>query len=183
MPWARAAGLGTPGLWSLSGSDLHRVLIDGRHAEARALGARFSRAATPVSILADGDVTQLWRDEIGPAWRGRPVAIAGLTEQPALFCLEQLGLSGGLRVVFHGEHVTLPDGRVGHTLLRGAEDAGLSARDLTRAGPLWPARLAAAWVLHRRQARPRRVGPSHAALEPVMAAGARWLTSWIIAAV
>jgi hypothetical protein len=162
---------------------LHMVLVDGRHAETRPVGAYFSRGPAVVRTLPDGDITQTWLNDLGPAWGGQPHAIAGLTERPALFCLEQLALHRGLRVVFHGEHVIEPDGHLQHSLLRGAEEAHLSVDDLARAGARWPRRIAATIAAYRRAARPRRLGPSEASLEPALPPGARLLTSWIIAPV
>ena len=163
--------------------DLAMVLVDGRHPEACALGACLTRSAVAVRTLADGDITQIWLREIGPAWRARPLAVAGLTARPALFCLEQLAFGHGLRVVLHGEHVIDAGGQVQHSLLRGARESHLSVRELVHAGPLWPERIAAAIAVHRQQAPACRVGPSEAALEPTVPAGARLLTSWIIAPV
>jgi hypothetical protein len=162
--------------------NLHAVLIDGRHAPARTFGARLAAYdATLVLEIADGDITQLWLQQIGPAWRQRPVALAGLTDRSALFCLEQLGAISGVRVVFHAEHIILPDGGTEHQVLRGANAADLAAQELVRAGPLWPQRIAKAIATHRTRNERVRVGPSDAGLEPNMSAGAQLLTSWIIA--
>jgi hypothetical protein len=164
-------------------ADLHSVIIDSRHAEARRLGSQLANAGATIHAIPDGDVTQVWLSQIGPAWRREPLAVAGLTARPALFCLEQLALACGLRVVFHGEHVVHPGGRTEHSILRGAEHAHLSLRDLRMAGPLWPARIADVIANHREQAGSMRFGRSEAALEPSVPAGAQLLTSWIIAGV
>lgn len=164
-------------------ADLRTILIDERHAEARSVGCYLASAGATVHTLPDGDITQLWLSTIGPAWRQHPAAVAGLTARPALFCLEQLALTSGLRVVYHAEHIVHADGHVGHFLLRGAEAAQLSARDLTRAGPLWPGRIAEAIATHRHRAGTVRPGRSDAALEPTLPRDAQLLTSWIIAAV
>lgn len=162
---------------------LHAFLIDERYSACLSVGARLSGRGAAIHTIPEGDVTQVWLQSIGPAWRREPVAVAGLTARPALFCLEQLALSCGLRVVFHAEHVIHAGGPTGHSILRGAGAANLSARDLRRAGPLWPARLADAIATHRESAlEPQRVGPSDAALEPALPPGAQLLTSWIIAA-
>ncbi|MGB6449916.1 MAG: hypothetical protein WBE92_04130 [Steroidobacteraceae bacterium] len=161
---------------------VHAVLIDERHAEARSFGTRLSGDGVTVYATPDGDVTQVWLRRIGPAWRRRPVAIAGLTERPALFCLEQFALSCGLRVVFHGEHFVHPGGPIEHRQLRGARAAERFEEDLTQAGPRWPVRIADAVAAYREQAGRLRPGPSDAALEPILAPGAQLLTSWIIAA-
>jgi hypothetical protein len=161
---------------------LHLVIFDARYAQARSAAARVGRAGAVVHPLADGDVTQIWLDQIGPAWQRGPVAIAGVTARPALFCLEQLALSSGLRVVFHAEHIVHASGRAEHSLLRGADSVGLSPTDLTHAGQQWSARVADALATYRPDAARSRFGRSHAALEPVLPPGAQLLTSWIIAA-
>jgi len=161
---------------------LHAFLIDERHAAARSVGARFAARGIPVHAIPGGDITQIWLRQIGPIWSRTPVAVAGLTERPALFCLEQFALASGLRVAFHGEHVTHRHGRTEHSLLRGSEESGLGVHDLRRAGPLWPARLADAIATHRERPMPARFGRSEAALAPTLPPGAQLLTSWIIAA-
>jgi hypothetical protein len=161
---------------------LHAILIDGRHPEARSVGAQLSTRSAPVHELRNGDVTQTWLSAIDPAWRVKPVPVAGVTERPALFCLEELALPLGLRVVFHGEHIVHPGGQTHHSLLRGASAAELSARDLERAGPLWPALIGEVIASKWEGLRRTRLGRSAAALAPVIAPGAQLLTSWIIAA-
>jgi len=160
--------------------DLHAVVIDTDHAAARTFGRRLGAYGTSVLSLREGDVTVLWLNEIRGAWAEKPAAIAGLTTPAALFCFEQLAFSHGLRVVFHAEHIVLPEGRVEHQLQRGGSIPDFSAEDLARSGQRWPTRLADA-VSGRAKPRGRRPGPSLAALQPAMPEGATLLTSWIIA--
>jgi hypothetical protein len=160
----------------------HPVLVDPRYAEARGLGARLAANGTHVLEIPEGDVTQVWLDHVGPAWRNQPSTLAGLTARPALFCLEQFALSCGLRVVFHAEHVVYSAGPTEHSVLRGAVAAGISARDLNLAGRFWPARIAQVLAAFPKRAGGERFGPSAAALSPTLAPGAQLLTSWIIAA-
>ncbi len=164
--------------------DLHSVLIDERYAEARAVGARLAGRGAMRGVTVHtmaGDVTEIWLRHLGPTWSREPVAVAGLTGRPALFCLEQLAWSCGLRVVFHAEHIVHSEGRTEHSLLRGGNITPLSARDLQRAGSLWPTLIADAMASRRRRARRTRPGPSAAALAPALPPGAQLLTSWIIA--
>jgi hypothetical protein len=163
--------------------DLHLMLFDARYSQAHGAAARIRLAGAPVHALADGDITQIWLDQIGPAWQRAPATIAGVTARPALFCLEQFALSSGRRVVFHAEHVVHADGRTEHSVLRGAQTAGLSSSDLTRAGEQWSARVADALASYRPQIEGPRLGRSDAALEPSLPPRAQLLTSWIIAAV
>jgi hypothetical protein len=173
-----AAGVGS----DRGRSGPHLVLVDARYPQSRNVATRVSRAGAAVHALADGDVTQVWLDRIAPAWQKGPAVVAGLTARPALFCLEQLALSSGLRVVFHAEHVIRVDGRTDHALMRGAESLSLSASELTEAGQRWNARIADVLASYRPQASLARVGRSESALEPVLPPGAQLLTSWIIAA-
>jgi hypothetical protein len=162
---------------------VHTFLTDERYAPGRAAGERLRTAGVDVHAIPDGDVTQVWLRRIGPAWREHPVTIAGLTARPALFCFEQLALSCGLRVVFHAEHVVHDAGHTEHRLLRGGPAAGISPRDLSLAGVLWPARIAQVIASYASEAGHGRFGRSAAGLHPTLAPGAQLLTSWIIAAV
>jgi hypothetical protein len=119
------------------------VLIDDRHAEARAFGTALAAWGALVHAVPKGDVTALWRESIGPAWRQAPTVVAGLTRSPALFCLEQLGWELGRRVVFCAEHLVWAGRPVRHKVLRTmsvaerADEIKLSMR-----GRLWPSHLA-----------------------------------------
>jgi hypothetical protein len=162
---------------------IHTFLRDARYAPSRTAGDRLRAAGVAVHALPDGDATQVWLRRIGPAWREHPVTIAGLTARPALFCFEQLARGCGLRVVFHAEHVVHEEGRTEHRLLRGAPAAGISARDLSLAGLLWPARIAQVIATYPSDAGRERCGLTEAGLHPTLPPGAQLLTSWIIAAV
>jgi hypothetical protein len=162
---------------------VHTVLIDERHAPARMFGDRLRATGFGIHAIPDGDLTQVWLQHIGPAWRQNPVTVAGLTARPALFCLEQLALGCGLRVVFHAEHVVHEQGRTEHHLLRGAPASGFSTLDLSLAGVLWPARIAQVIARYSGPAVRQRFGRSEAGLHPTLPPGAQLLTSWIIAAV
>lgn len=179
---ARSSAAAAPAMQAQRPLALNAVLIEAGSPQASAFGARLAAgSSTRLLTVPDGDVTSLWLQQIGPAWRRHPVAIAGLTSRSALFCLEQLSALSGLRVLFHAEHIVLRGGRTEHHLLRGERIAGLGATELRRLGPLWPGRLADAVAAHRASGVRERSGPSVAALEPSMPAGAMLLTSWIIA--
>jgi hypothetical protein len=182
-----AIAVASPGLGAGRGPTpssgaLPAVLIDARFAQARALGARLGDLGATVHTMPDGDITQVWLNHIRPAWKAQPLTVVGLTARPALFCLEQFALACGLRVVFHAEHVVHREGRTEHRVLRGAQATGVDAPDLALAGWLWPAHLAQAVAMHRRETGGERYGRSDAALSPTLPAGSRLLTSWIIAA-
>ncbi len=164
-----------------TGPGFQFVLFDQRYAQARSLASRIGHAGA-VHPLADGDITQVWLKQIGPAWQRGPAITAGLTARPALFCLEQLALSCGLRVVFHAEHVVHPNGRTEHAVLRGGESLALTPADLTQAERHWPARIADALATYRPQIPRPRFGRSEAALDPALPPQTLLLTSWIIAA-
>jgi hypothetical protein len=162
---------------------VHTCVIDERYAPSRTVGSRLRATGVDVLATPDGDITQIWLQGVGPAWRHGPVSIAGLTARPALFCLEQLARGCGLRVVFHAEHVVHEPGRTEHRLLRGAPAAGISSLDLSLAGSLWPSRIAQIFAMYSSHVARERLGVSEAGLHPTLPPGAQLLTSWIIAAV
>jgi hypothetical protein len=140
-------------------SRYHAVFVDDRHEEARLFGSILASRGAAVHSVTDGDVTSLWLSTIGPAWRRAPVAIAGLTRPPVLFCLEQLAWSQGLRVLFHDEHlVTQPQG-----------------------AHAWAGKVADIVTLHGSTPDARHAGPTSAGLAPAPTQDAQLLTSWIIA--
>jgi hypothetical protein len=141
-------------------SKYHAVLIDDRHAEARLFGSILAARGAAVHPVVNGDVTSLWLSTIAPAWRRAPVAIAGLTRPPVLFCLEQLAWSQGLRVIFHTEHVVTPT-------------------QSTRVA--WVETMADIVTLHGATPTARHAGPTSAGLAPAPTHEAQLLTSWIIA--
>jgi hypothetical protein len=156
--------------------------MDERFIQSRNAGDRLAAGGATLIAIPDGDVTQVWLQHIGPAWKRQPLTVTGLTARPALFCLEQFARDYGLRVVYHGEHIVHVEGRTEHRLLRGAQSAGLAPYDLSLAGWLWPARVAEAMANLSHETPGERFGPSAAALNPSLPLGARLLTSWIIAA-
>lgn len=172
----RFAGAGEPDVRSPA---LHAVLVDERLAAGRRLGSQLAARGVTVLSMADDDITSLWLDTVRPIWQQGPATLAGLTTPTAMFCLEQLAWSHGLRVVFHAEHIVHPDAAVVHQLHRGGQAADLTTSGLMHAGPHWPERVAEAIATHRRQ--PMRFGPSVTALAPALPSGAQLLTSWIMA--
>jgi hypothetical protein len=149
---------GLPGAGAGDAAKYHAVLVDDRHAEARLFGSLLGARGAAVHAVPDGDVTSLWLSTIAPAWRRGPVAIAGLTRPPVLFCLEQLAWSQGLRVTFHVEQLVTPQA----------------------AHSTWAETMANIVAMH--GATPARfAGPTSAGLAPAPTQDAQLLTSWIIA--
>ena len=66
--------------------------------------ARRAAARGAATHAIEGDMTQLWYDDLYHRWRRGPAAIAGLTAHGPLFCLERLAWDHGMRVVFRAEH-------------------------------------------------------------------------------
>ena len=157
------------------------VLIDDRHAEARAFGTALAARGAPVHSVPNGDVTALWRESIGPAWRHAPTVVAGLTRSPALFCLEQLGWALGRRVVFCAEHLVSaarPVHRILRTTPAGQASDGI---ELSMRGLLWPSHLASMVAIQSSLASYPRAAPTEIDMAPSQPADAQMLISWIIA--
>jgi hypothetical protein len=176
---AAAAPVALGGLPKRACAAAHQIVL---FEQSVAPAQSFARAARSQGVTAhsirEGDVTDAWLRTLRPAWQRGPAVIAGLTTPPALFCLEQLAFAHGLRVVFHSEHMLLPDGGVSHHVQRAHPP--VTAGLLDRAGSRWPQRLAD-WLLELQPRTGKRPGPSLAALQPTLPEGATLLASWIIA--
>jgi hypothetical protein len=90
------------------------IVYDVRFDEAALLASNAERVGLPVTRIT-GDITDFWFNELSLRWRSRtgvtpvcqtaaPVAIAGVTAQGPLFCLERLGWDHGMRVTSRGAH-------------------------------------------------------------------------------
>jgi len=119
---------------------LHLALFDTRfpaaHVFARSLAIR------GVSLAPyDGDVTPVWFHQLDPVWRRYPLAVAGLTTEGALFCLEQLAWDNGMRVAYRGFHEASPEGGVQH-LLESSSRRPQDVRGRLSGAEPWPAQVA-----------------------------------------
>jgi len=109
----RAAGGGD----AATSSSHHPVCVvcDIRSAHSTAFAHEADRLGLTV-VRTSGDITDFWFTDLSLRWKASPVAIAGLTTQGALFCLERFGWDHGLRVAFRGVHRVLESGHVEHAL-------------------------------------------------------------------
>lgn len=117
---------------------LHTVVYDVRFADSVAF-ANEARWMGQRTSAIQGDVTRLWYDDLYHAWKDGPVAIAGLTTQDAMFCLEIFGNDAGLRLLVKGEH-RIAAGRVEHRM--SAPELALAGTSLDRCGADWSGRMA-----------------------------------------
>lgn len=90
------ASIGSPQVFS---TDLYKVLGDQRHPASVAFVEVARRQGLKGHLLVNGDISKFWLHELQTVWQQKPVAIAGLTDAAALFCLEQLCTQYQLRVV------------------------------------------------------------------------------------
>src|SRR5262245_11184493 len=79
----------------------YKAIYDRRFAAGRAFARAIANA--PVQAI-DGDLTDLYLNELDPRWRKAPDVIAGLTTQTSLVCLEHLARDYGMCVSYRGEH-------------------------------------------------------------------------------
>lgn len=77
---------------------LHKVLFDARDAASLQFARAFAEQGVATYGLPNGNVTQLWRNELAALWTQAPAPLAGFTDANVLFCLEQLGRQYGLGV-------------------------------------------------------------------------------------
>ena len=121
-------------------SPLYKVVFDERFPASVAFGTEARRLGLPTHSIR-GDITDLWFHDLDAQWKRKPVAVAGLTAQGALFCLERLAWDHGMRVVFRGDHLYLGDGAIEH-VLTGSERVVRQAASLRDDGDGWAARVA-----------------------------------------
>ena len=87
----------------------HRAVFDERFAECRRFAAELQRAGICTSAIR-GDVAKLWYEDLRVHLRKKRVPVVGLTDRPALFCLEELARDVGMRVIFRADHIIDQDG-------------------------------------------------------------------------
>jgi len=119
---------------------LYKVIFDERFPASVAFGAQARSLGLPTHPV-QGDITDLWFHDLDAQWKKKPAAVAGLTAQGALFCLERLAWDHGMRVVFRGNHQYLPDGAIEHALT-GPERVVNETVALQHDGDDWAARVA-----------------------------------------
>ena len=89
-----------------SALSIYKVVIDERFAASRAFGAQAVRLGAGL-LSMQGDVTSIWYSDLYHQWKkAQPGAIAGLTTDSSLFCLDILARDVGMRVVYRGDHCT-----------------------------------------------------------------------------
>lgn len=167
-----AAGALTPAL------RLERFVLDARFVQAAsAAGGAASRGAS-IAAFSGGDLTALWYHDLDLRWKRRPMALAGVTGNDALFVLETLAADRGMRVVYRGEHAVQRTGRVTHAL-RGPAHLLAEAEAAPRTdGFFWPA---LGTVLTRCPLGKPAVGELEFATRPEDSTASTTFCSWIIA--
>ena len=120
---------------------LYKIIYDIRFPASRAFASHAQRLGEQIDGI-EGDITGLWYYDLYDQWQqGPPAAIAGLTAEEPLFCLERLAGDARMRVVFRAAHTCLPDGRVEH-VLSGSELVLNQAVNLRDSGLAWTSQIA-----------------------------------------
>jgi hypothetical protein len=94
-------------------SALERVVFDPRFAESQAFAIELESAGAVTSAIR-GDVAELWYKDLRVLLSKKRAPVAGLTDRPALFCLEELARDVGMRVIFRVDHITEQNGHTQH---------------------------------------------------------------------
>lgn len=114
---------------------LYRAIFDERFPDSREFAREVSALGVATRAIR-GDITDLWFNDLDLAWRRQPRAVAGLTTESALFCLEQLAMGHRLRVVFRAEHAVQPERCIEHTVSC-SRDALEQVRELEKINTGW----------------------------------------------
>ncbi len=107
-----ASALGANGPDS-SRHPLARAIFDGRSAEGLAFASAMRGSGVAVSEIGT-DLAQLWYGDLQAHLRNSPAPIAGLTDRTALFCLEELARSVGMKVRYRVDHKLDRTGQLRH---------------------------------------------------------------------
>jgi hypothetical protein len=96
-----------------------RAVFDERFAECRAFATELKGTGILTSAIR-GDVAKLWYDDLRVHLSENRLPIAGVTDRPGLFCLEELARDVGMRVIFRADHVMDQSGHTQHTAVGSA---------------------------------------------------------------
>jgi hypothetical protein len=94
-------------------SAFERVVFDDRFAESQTFAKELENAGAAISAVR-GDVAELWYKDLRVHLTKKRAPLAGLTDRPALFCLEELARDVGMRVIFRADHLTEQNGDTHH---------------------------------------------------------------------
>jgi hypothetical protein len=83
--------------------ELYKILFDKTSNRGREFGRLSQRLGAQVEAI-EGDVTDIWYNDLYFRWKEGPAAIAGLTSDTTLFCLQQLARDVRMHVVYRAEH-------------------------------------------------------------------------------
>jgi TAT (twin-arginine translocation) pathway signal sequence len=163
---------------------LHAVVVDRRFDESVEFGREFALLGADTFSMR-GDVTDVWYSQLYPLWKAGGAAVAGLTGNGVLFCLERLAWDHNLRVVYRGSHQSDAEGCIQHAMLGRADWSALS-HDTASSNVSWPAAVAASLA---DLESPCPAVPTGRALRPVCSTALRGvgrrtdspLFSWVIA--
>lgn len=123
LPEAAASAVGTAVHAEACNVTLHKAIFDNRYAESRVFAREAGKRGVPTYALNEGDVTDLWYEELDLLWRKTPAAVAGLTQFGPMFVLERLANERGMRVAIRVEHQVRDDGTLTHVLSAPPESA------------------------------------------------------------
>lgn len=88
-----------------------------------------------------GDVTDLWYNDLYHEWKKGPAPIMGMTDETALFCLEELAKDQRMRVVLRIDHKYLPGNKIEH-VVSGITETPREISNLVNDGPAWNIQIA-----------------------------------------
>ena len=83
--------------------DLYKIIYDERFSPSRRFAELSKQLGGTVAAIR-GDVTDVWYNDLYFRWQEGPTAIAGLTSDSALFCLQQLARDVPMHVVYREQH-------------------------------------------------------------------------------
>ena len=122
---------------------LYKFVYDRRFSAALAFGAAAGHAKAIAGVVAiDGDITELWSQDLRIRWSAGSGAIAGMATARTLFCLEQLAKDHWMRVAIRVEHMISEGREIAHRLT--ASEPMMAQMGPALAAEDWPVKMPAA---------------------------------------
>ena len=91
-----------------AGCAVHKAVFDERFKECQVFAAELRVTGVSTSAI-QGDVANLWYDDLRAQLRKGRAPVAGLTDRASLFCLEELARDVGMLVILRVDHIVNPE--------------------------------------------------------------------------
>ena len=118
----------------------YKIIYDENFQDSVAFANEASKLGADIHGIK-GDVTDLWYNDLYHEWKKGPAPIMGMTDEAALFCLEELAKDQRMRVVLRIDHKYISANRIEH-VISGITESPREISNLVKDGPAWNIQIA-----------------------------------------